>query len=127
MSATMATRAAVSWLRSSRSLLAGSALLDLVFRLPEDIITPGLSLASGLVGSPTVGFVTTWLMITVAFYTFAPLGYSHLDVLPRDTPGFRGIFAAGAIGLGLVIQWTDDLGILFGALFLDMLFLTGLF
>jgi hypothetical protein len=40
-----------------------------------DVLTPVVSLIGGTVGPPTVGFVTTWMLFSVAAYTFGPLPY----------------------------------------------------
>ncbi|MEF8807036.1 hypothetical protein [Natronomonas sp.] len=123
----MTEASSVSWVRSRHGLLAGSALLDILTRLPEDILTPALSIVSGWVGNPSVSFVTTWLMLAVAFYTFAPLAYSHLDVLPREATGFRAIFAGGTVSLGVFLEQATTPEVLVAGTFLVLLGCAGLF
>jgi hypothetical protein len=118
---------AISRLQSRWGVLALSAILDLVVRLPEDILAPSLSLIGGVLGNPTVAFLTTWFMIAAAFYTFAPLAYSYLTVLPTRSCGFRAIFAGGTLPLGLMFQRSDSLGLLAATAFGTVLLTTTLF
>lgn len=92
----------------SRTLLAVSALIDGVLRLPEDIIVPLVSVTGGLFGNPRIGFVTTWFLFYMILYNFAHLPYSYLDTgeteIPRNAFGFRIVFATSGVGLGIAIQ-----------------------
>ncbi|MFB6108315.1 MAG: hypothetical protein ABEJ82_05680 [Haloplanus sp.] len=93
------------WLRSTRVLLGATALTDLAVRVPTDVLAPLVSLTGGVLGSPAVGFVTTWVMFAVALYTFGPRAYDHFgEAFPRDRPGFRACFAAGAVGFGVGVH-----------------------
>jgi len=111
-------------LDSPAPFLGGSALVDLVVRLPEDVLAPLVSVTGGFLGSPAVGFVTTWVMFAVALYTFCHLAYDHVDVLPADAVGFRIVFTACAVALAVGILRADRFVVLF-LLFLPGLFLTG--
>ncbi|AZH24505.1 hypothetical protein [Haloplanus aerogenes] len=111
-------------LDSPAPLLGGSALVDLVVRLPEDVLAPLVSVTGGFLGSPAVGFVTTWVMFAVALYTFCHLAYDHVDVLPADAVGFRTVFTACAVALAVGILRVDRFVVLF-LLFLPGLFLSG--
>jgi hypothetical protein len=83
--------------------------VDLAVKLPEDVFAPLVSITGGIFDSPLIGFITTWLMFTIALYKFGPLAYSRLDVLPQRKAGFRGIFAASAVVLGIGWQQTLNL------------------
>lgn len=83
--------------------------MDLAVKLPEDVFAPLVSITGGIFDSPLIGFITTWLMFAIALYKFGPLAYSRLDVLPQRKAGFRGIFAASAVVLGIGWQQTLNL------------------
>ncbi|WP_267643308.1 hypothetical protein [Haloarchaeobius amylolyticus] len=93
-------------------LLGASAVLDIVARLPEDLIAPLLSITGGLFGGTSVSFLTTWVMFGVAFYTFGHLPYRYLHVRPRDDPLFRVLYAVGAVILGIGLQVIEAAGTL---------------
>ena len=105
-----------TWLHSSRVQIGGSAVLDLLVRLPDDILAPLLSVTGGLVGSPVVGFGTTWLLFGVILYRLGPLAYGHLDVLPANQRGFRAIFALSAVTLGIGLQTAGRAAVLLAVL-----------
>ncbi|WP_435066840.1 hypothetical protein [Haloplanus sp. C73] len=94
-----------------RTLLAGSAVADLVVRLPEDIILPLLSIGSGVFGTPAAGFLTTWAMFAAAVYAFTPLVFERTDPpLPSEAPGFKLSFTLGTIAAAILITrvFTSD-------------------
>lgn len=100
----MATARAVSVVRSPRVLLGTSAVADLLTQAPEEVFTPVVSLAGGLSGSPAVGFVTTWVMFSIALYTFSPLADSQSTNLPRQARGFRLLVTLSVVTMGIGIQ-----------------------
>jgi hypothetical protein len=112
----MVVRQVRSWVGSARVSLGTSALADIVARFPADLLAPLLSISGGTLGSPAVGFVTTWVMFGVAFWTFGPYAYRHLadddsgSDLPRETLGFRAIFTISSVSFGVLLQRVASVG-----------------
>lgn len=104
----------ISTVRTAKFWIGGTAVIDLITRLPEDILTPLLSLVGGVYGSGGVGTFTTWLLFAVVFYTFTPLIYSYLEALPSEQVGYRLLFTAAAVLSGLVLKYLDGEGLLIG-------------
>lgn len=90
-------------LPSRRALLVGSVGLDVLWRLPEDVLAPLVSLVGGFLGSPAVATLTSWVMFAVALYSLAHLAYPQ-ERLPRDTTGFRLGFAAGTLPVAYALE-----------------------
>lgn len=99
---------------SPRALLGASAVADFMIRLPEEILAPLLSITGGLVGGPTIGFVTTWLMFGIAFYIFGPLALAHLEQLPTDDKMFVSLFSTFSVIVGILIHRFDSLEYIIG-------------
>jgi|GEM_PF-4143342 len=116
--------------RSRYMAIGATAVLDLLLRLPEDLIIPAFSIISGFSGSPIAVFVTTWLLLALVLYHLAPLCYSFLDVLPRHAAGFRVLVTTGGISVAMSLHYLAEtasstllvalfgIGILNGALIL---------
>lgn len=95
--------------RSVKARLGGLAVFDLLWRVPE--ATPGdgtvadavlvvLSVVIEDVG--LLESITIWILIGYASFSLAPKAYPGLS-FPVENDGFRLIFAAGTIGIVIVL------------------------
>ncbi|XGI83039.1 hypothetical protein ACEU6E_07085 [Halorutilales archaeon Cl-col2-1] len=98
-----------SWLPSRYDVLGASVILDIVTRLPEDLIAPLISITGGIFGSSEMALLTTWFMFAVALYNLAPLAYSYLGnkipSFPNEKPGIRIIFTIGSVLFGNLLGY----------------------
>lgn len=95
---------------SRQLLLATSAAIDLAWRIPGDLLAPLLSLLSGLIASESIATVTSWVMFSVALYSFAHLAYPQ-DDLPTEEPGFRIGFTVGTLPFAYVLHSSPPIGV----------------
>jgi len=88
-------------------------MADLVVRLPEDIFVSLLSITVGILGTPAVQFVTSWVMFGTAVYIFSPVVFERSDPpLPSETSGFKLSFTLGTIAAAIPVTraFTHDGG-----------------
>lgn len=88
-----------------RDAFAGSAVLDLLVRsgAVAELLAPVVSLLAGTVAGGTLAAVTTWAVFGVGFFLVAPVVYPEETGFPRTETGFRLLFAATAVALGVVV------------------------
>jgi hypothetical protein len=93
---------------SRESVLTASILLDVFWRLPENILAPVLSLLGGVVSIHWVTTATTWLLFAVALYSLAHLVYTESGAFPEADTGIRALFAAASLWFFLIFQLPSD-------------------
>lgn len=99
----VALRNRPSW----REVLASVAVVDLLVRsgLAAELLAPVASLVAGTVAAGTMlAEVTTWAVFGVGFYLVAPVVYPAETGFPRERQGFRLLFAATALTLGVAVS-----------------------
>ncbi|WP_227134611.1 hypothetical protein [Halorubellus salinus] len=112
--------------QTTRAVVAGSAVFDLLTRLPGDVLIPLLSVSGGLAGPPWLATLSTWLLFFVVVFTITPSIFTHLDVLPRHATRFRLIFATGTIAVAYTLQNPPPRGIPYLKLIFGMFLLGGI-